>query len=212
MKPKIAPKSEQPESFAFSKDSQQLVDKHLAKYPADNKMSAVMPMLDIAQRQEGWISEAAMNEIARQLEVAPIKVYEVATFYSMYHLAPVGKFHLQLCTTTPCWLCGSGDLKKVIQDKLGLKGHKDVSGDGLFSFEEVECLGACVNAPVCQINDDYYEDLDAKSFEGLLDDIKAGKEIEHGSVKNRQGSMPEDGPTVLLEQAKKAGITTQGKA
>ena len=170
-------------------------------------MSAVMPMLDIAQRQEGWISEAAMNEIARQLDCPPIKVFEVATFYSMYHLAPVGKYHLQLCTTTPCWLRGSGKLKKVIEKKLGLKSAKEVTKDGLFSYEEVECLGACVNAPVCQVNNEnYHEDLDEKEFENLLEDLKAGKDVKHGSVIGRVCSMQATGATVLEEQAKKAGV------
>lgn len=208
MKPKIAPKELQPANFAFDKKSMKQVEYHIAKYPAERKQSAVMPMLDIAQRQEGWISEAAMNEIARILEIAPMKVFEVATFYSMYHLAPVGKYHLQLCTTTPCHLCGSAELKKVIQDKLGLEGHKDVTKDGLFSFEEVECLGACVNAPVCQVGDDYFEDLDAESFGVLLDDLKEEKTRDAGSVKGRQKSMGIEGATTLLDKAKAAGLVT----
>lgn len=208
MKPKIAPKDVQPDSFSFSKESMKQVEYHIAKYPAERKQSATMPLLDIAQRQEGWISEAAMNEIGRLLKIPAMKVYEVATFYSMYHLAPVGQYHLQLCTTTPCHLCGSAELKKVIQDKLGLEGHKDVTKDGLFSFEEVECLGACVNAPVCQVGDDYFEDLDATSFATLLDDLKAGKEREIGSVKGRQKSMGIDGATTLLDKAKAAGLVT----
>lgn len=209
MKPKIAPKEIQPESFKFSKESQKQVDYHLAKYPDGHKMSAVMPMLDIAQKQEGWISEAAMNEIARILECPPIKVFEVATFYSMYHLAPVGKYHLQLCTTTPCWLRGSSKLKKMLEDKLGLKNAKEVTKDGLFSYEEVECLGACVNAPVCQCNNEsYFEDLDEEKFSQIVDDLKAGKEIDHGSVIGRLCSMPEPGATVLIKEAKKAGVKT----
>ena len=219
MKPKIAPQELQPKSFAFSKESMKQVKYHIAKYPEGRQASAVMPLLDIAQRQEGWISEAAMNEIAVTLDMPPIKVYEVATFYSMYHLAPVGKYHLQLCTTTPCWLCGSGKLKKVIKDKLGIENNGDVSKDGMFSIEEVECLGACVNAPVCQVNDDYYEDLDEDNFVQILDELAKGKVPAKGSMKDRQCSMPEDGTTVLVDQAKKAAIaikdtskSTGGKA
>lgn len=205
MKPKIAPKELQPKSFAFSKENLKQVDMHIKKYPAGRQASAVMPLLDLAQRQEGWISEAAMNEIGRILDMPPIKVYEVATFYSMYHLAPVGKFHLQLCTTTPCWLCGSAKLKQVIKDKIGIEENGEVSKDGLFSIEEVECLGACVNAPVCQVNDDYYEDLNEDTLAGLIDELKKGKVPPKGSMKKRQGSLAEAGATSLTEQAKKAG-------
>lgn len=212
MKPHIAPKEIQPTDFAFNKANEAEITKILAKYPSNQKQSAVMPLLDLAQRQEGWISEVAMQEIASILEMPQIKVYEVATFYSMYHLAPVGKFHLQVCTTTPCWLCGSANLQKLIKDKIGISKNGEVSKDGVFSIEEVECLGACVNAPVVQVNDDYYEDLDAESLDGLLDSLSKGKVPTHGSVKGRVQSMPQGGPTVLKDLAKEVGFTPKASA
>ncbi len=214
MKPVIAPKEIQPTSFAFSKESMKQVKMHIAKYPQGKQASAVMPLLDLAQRQEGWISEIAMREIAVMLDMPPIKVFEVATFYTMYHLAPKGKYHLQLCTTTPCWLCGSAKMEKILKDKLGLDKNASMTKDGMFSLEEVECLGACVNAPVVQVNDDYYEDLTEENFESLIDSLAKDVMPETGSLKGRQKSMAEGGATVMVEAAEKSGFKSNkgGKA
>lgn len=193
----------QPASFAFDAESMALVEKHIAKYPAGRQASAVLPLLDLAQRQMGratgsaWVPIAAMDEIARILEMPPIRVYEVCTFYLMFNTAPVGKFHLQLCTTTPCWLRGSDDVVKACRDVTGIKGWKETSADGLFTMTEVECVGACVNAPILQVNDDFYEDMDADRTKALLEALKRGEIPKPGSMTGRQTSAPEGGPTTL---------------
>jgi NADH-quinone oxidoreductase subunit E len=204
----------QPASFKF-KDSKKIKE-ILSRYPEGREKSAIMPLLDLAQRQVaeegskskpvygGWIPKAAMDEIANIVNVFPIKVYEVATFYSMYNLEPVGKYLVQLCTTTPCWLCGSGDLVTACKDHLGIE-FGETTPDGLFSLMEVECLGACVNAPMVQINDDYYEDLTAESMVSLLKDLAKGITPTVGSQTGRKGSMAISGPTTLEDQAKKSG-------
>ncbi|KSB91571.1 NADH-quinone oxidoreductase [Caulobacter vibrioides] len=182
---------EQPESFAFSKESQAKADWWKAKYPAARKQSAVIPMLWLAQKQEGWVQEPAIQEIARQLEMPVIRVLEVATFYVMFQLAPVGKTaFVQLCGTTPCQLRGALDLKSVLEKKIG-PAHS-VSADGKFSWEEVECLGACCNAPMAAINDYYYEDLTPESLAQILDDFAAGKAPQPGSYEGRKSSEPKD--------------------
>jgi len=162
--------------------------------------------LDLVQRQnENWIPEAAMKEIARILDMPEIQVYEVATFYTMYNLAPVGKFLVQFCTTTPCWLCGSGKIVEAVESHLKIK-LGETTKDNNFTLVDVECLGACVNGPMVQINDDYYEDLDEKSIVQLLKDLKAGKKPSIGSQTGRVGSCAAAGPTSLESQAKKAKI------
>ena len=194
----------QPASFAFDADSMGLVDQHIAKYPAGRQASAVLPLLDLAQRQMGrvtgsaWVSVAAMDEIGRMLDMPPIRVYEVATFYLMFNMAPVGKFHLQLCTTTPCWLRGSDDIVQACRDVTGIKGWKENSADGLFTMTEVECVGACVNAPILQVNDDFYEDMDSERTKSLLAALKRGEIPQFGSMAGRQTSAPAGGPTTLL--------------
>ncbi len=194
----------QPASFAFDADSMVQVDKHIAKYPAGRQASAVLPLLDLAQRQMGritgsaWVSIAAMDEIGRILDMPPIRVYEVATFYLMFNMAPVGKFHLQLCTTTPCWLRGSDDIVQACRDVTGIKGWKENSADGLFTMTEVECVGACVNAPILQVNDDFYEDMDSERTKALLESLKRGVVPKFGSMTGRQTSAPDGGPTTLL--------------
>ena len=199
-------KVEQPKSFKFSKANMEKIEQILAKYPSNQKNSAVMPLLDLAQRQSGgWIPEVAMEEIGRILDMPRIKVFEVATFYTMYNLAPVGKYLIQLCTTTPCWLCGSGDIVKACEDHLKIKVG-ETSKDGMFTLVEVECLGACVNAPMIQVNDDYYEDLTPESMVQLLKDFAEGESTHIGSQTGRQGSCALAGPTSLEEQAKKAKI------
>lgn len=186
-----APKELQPKSFAFSAENMTKAKKVIAKYPAGRQASAVMPLLDIAQRQQegNWVTIAAMNTIADMLQMPYIKVYEVATFYTMYNLAPVGKYLLQICRTTPCWLRGSDEVTDAICNHLNI-GMDETTKDGLFTTMEVECLGACVNAPVVQINDDFYEDLDAKNVVTVLNSLKAGKPLSMGSQTGRQTSAP----------------------
>lgn len=191
--------AEQPDSFAFTPASMNDVEFWLAKYPADRKASAVIPLMWIVQKQEGWVSEPAIRVLADMLGMAQIRVLEVATFYTMFHLEPVGKHHFQLCGTTPCMLRGSEDLKTVCKSRIGEK--HEVSADGMFSWEEVECLGACVNAPVIAIDDRYHEDLTPAALEALLDDLKSGKAIAPGSAIKRQTSAPEGGPTTLTDAA-----------
>ena len=187
----------QPESFAFSKENEAEIKKVLAKYPEERKASAVMPLLDLAQRQhDNWIPMKAIEEIAKRLDMAEIRVLEVASFYTMYNLKPVGKYFLQACTTTPCMLRGSDDMMRCIKDRLNIASG-ETSACGKFSLLEVECLGACVNAPILQVNDDFYEDLDYQSTEKLLDSLEADTPLPVGSVKGRQGSESEQGATSL---------------
>ncbi|MBN8890662.1 MAG: NAD(P)H-dependent oxidoreductase subunit E [Rhodospirillales bacterium 70-18] len=194
---------EQPASFTFDAESMAQVERHIAKYPPGKQASAVLPLLDLAQRQMGratgsaWVPVAAMDEIGRILGMPPIRVYEVATFYLMFNTAPVGKFHLQLCTTTPCWLRGSDEVVKACRDATGIKGWKETSADGMFTMTEVECVGACVNAPVLQVNDDFYEDMDAERTKALLAALRRGEVPKPGSMAGRQTSAPEGGPTTL---------------
>lgn len=187
--------AEQPASFAFSAATMDEARWWIAKYPPDRKQSAVIPVMWLVQKQEGWVSEPAIRAIAELLDMAPIRVLEVATFYTMFHLAPVGRHHLQVCGTTPCALRGAEDLKKVCKSRIGDK-HA-VSPDGLFSWEEVECLGACVNAPVAAIDDYYHEDLTPEALEALMDKIARGEKIEPGSAAGRQTSAPAGGQSTL---------------
>jgi NADH-quinone oxidoreductase subunit E len=195
----------EPQSFAFTPENKAEADKIIARYPAGRQQSAVMGLLWLVQRQcGGWVPRAAMEHVAGILGMAPIRVYEVATFYTMYNLKPVGKHHIQICRTTPCWLRGSDALREACEKKLGI-GLKEVTPDGKFSMIEVECLGACVNAPMVQINDDFYEDLDPKRLEAVIDALARGEAPRVGSQSGRQGSAPEGGPTTLLNTAAKAG-------
>jgi NADH-quinone oxidoreductase E subunit len=190
---------EQPGNFEFTPENLDRAKAHIVKYPPGRQASAVLPLLWIAQEQHGgWLPRAAMDHVARILEMAPIRVYEVATFYTMFNLRPVGRYLLQACTTTPCWLRGSDAVVQACRSKLGI----DVGGttaDGLFTLVEVECLGACVNAPILQVNDDFYEDLDAPATDTLLDALRNGKAPLPGSVIGRQGSEPATGRTTLVE-------------
>ena len=203
----------QPASFAFADEGK--VQDILSRYPQGREQSGIMPLLDLAQRQVaaegekaspaygGWIPRAAMDEIARICGVAPIKVYEVATFYSMYNIAPVGKYLVQFCTTTPCWLCGSDKIVKAAEAHLGVH-MGETTADNLFTLVEVECLGACVNGPMVQINDDYYEDLTAENMVILLDALKDGRKVDVGSQTGRKGSQALAGPTTLQDRAKQS--------
>lgn len=188
--------AEQPESFSFDADNQRWARDQIDKYPEGKQASAVIPLLWRAQEQhDGWLPEPAMRHVAELLDMAYIRVYEVATFYTMFNLSPVGKYYVQLCGTTPCVLRGADELKAVCRKLIGEPGH--VTEDGLFSWIEVECLGACVNAPMVQINKDYFEDLTGESFEALLDDLRQGREVKPGPQVDRQFSCPIGGPTTL---------------
>lgn len=178
-------------TFKFSKENAERVKEILTHYPPDRKASAILPLFEMAQRQcGGWLPKEAIEAITEMLEVSVIRGYEVATFYTMFNLKPMGRYHLQICGTTPCMLRGSEDLKRVCKRNLGIE-NKETTKDGLFTLTEVECIGACVNAPVVQINDDYFEDLDEKSFLKILEDLKADREVKPGSAIGRQGSAPE---------------------
>ena len=197
--PLHAAEVEQPESFEFAPENLEQAKAHIAKYPPGRQASAVLPLLWIAQYQNGgWLPKAAMDYVAELLAMAPIRVYEVATFYTMFNLRPVGRYLLQACTTTPCWLRGSDAVVEACERKLGI-GMGGSTPGGLFTLVEVECLGACVNAPILQVNDDFYEDLDGPATEGLLDALREGNPPPHGSVAGRRGSEPVGGRTTLLE-------------
>ena len=187
---------EQPDSFAFTPENMDWAATQIAKYPEGRQASAVLPLLWQAQKQGGgWLSEPAIRCVADMLDMPYMRALEVATFYSMFNLSPVGKYFVQLCGTTPCWLRGADDLKAVCRRQIGEPG--DISEDGKLSWIEVECLGACVNAPMVQINDDFYEDLTADTFERLLEDLRHGRNVMTGPQNGRQASAPEGGPTVL---------------
>jgi NADH dehydrogenase (ubiquinone) flavoprotein 2 len=190
------------ETFTFTSENMKRAEGIIAKYPAGRQASAVIPLLDIAQRQsDNWLPKAAMDYVAEMLEMAPIRVYEVASFYTMFNLQPVGKNFIQVCTTTPCWLRGSADIMNTCKSKLGI-GKGETTGDGNFTLTEVECLGACVNAPMVQINDDFYEDLTPDLMAKLIDELAAGKKPSVGSQTGRRGSCAQNGPTSLKEKAK----------
>jgi NADH-quinone oxidoreductase E subunit len=185
-----------PASFAFTPDNLALAKRIIAKYPAGRQQSAVIPLLDLAQRQHGWVPDAVIEYVAGMLEMAPIRVREVASFYTMFNLKPVGKIRVQVCTTTPCWLRGSDEVVAACKKSLGI-GLRETTADGKFTLTEVECLGACVNAPMMQVNDEYYEDLDAASTARILDDLKAGRTPRIGPQVARQTSAPIAGFTTL---------------
>lgn len=191
--------AEQPASFAFTPETMAQVQWWLKKYPDDRKASGVIPILWLIQKQEGWVSEPAIRTVAAMLDMPVIRVLEVATFYTMFHLAPVGKHHLQVCGTTPCALRGAEDLKKLCKSRIGDKFQ--VTPDGLFSWEEVECLGACVNAPVVAIHDYYHEDLEPADLDALIDALKRGEAVTPGSARGRQTSAPVGGAKTLTDPA-----------
>ena len=184
--------------FTFSDTAKARADAILAKYPGDRKASGILPLLDLAQRENGgWLSREAQDYVAQLCDVAPIRVYEVASFYTMFYTQPVGKHVVQVCRTTTCWLRGSDDLTACAKRKLGLNlGETDAAGN--FTLLEVECLGACANAPMVQINDDYYEDLDAPKLEAILESLTAGETPATGSQTQRLSSAPDGGPATLI--------------
>ncbi|TLG78478.1 NADH-quinone oxidoreductase subunit NuoE [Methylocystis sp. B8] len=180
---------DQPASFEFTPENRAWLETQIAKYPDGRQASMVVPALWQAQKQnDNWLPQAAIEKVADALGMAKIRVLEIATFYSMFNLEPVGKYFVQLCGTTPCLLAGSDEIIEVLQRRVG--PQRRVTDDGLFSWIEVECLGACCNAPMVQINDDYYEDLTAENFEKLLDNLAAGRPVKTGSQIGRISSEP----------------------
>ena len=193
------PAKDQPQTFEFSHSSLEAVKAVIAKYPKGKQQSAVMALLYIAQRQNNnWIPLAAMKCIAQFLDMPYIKVYEVATFYSMYNLSPVGKFFIQVCTTTPCMIRGANKLVEACKEKIS-ENESELLKDKNCSWMEVECLGACVNAPMMQINDDYYEDLDKEKTLSILDKILKGETPKPGSYRGRVNNEPENNRKTLLD-------------
>ncbi len=193
---RLAPAEMQPKEFSLTADNLAWAKLQIAKYPQGRQASAVIPLLWRAQEQAGgWVPEAAIRAVADLLGMAHIRVLEIATFYTMFNLEPVGRHHVQLCGTTPCRLRGADDLERVCRQRIGEQHH--LTADGKFSWVEVECLGACVNAPMAQINYDYYEDLTPESFARILDDLAAGKTPKPGPQVDRQMSAPVGGPTTL---------------
>jgi NADH-quinone oxidoreductase subunit E len=187
---------QQPETFAFTPENEARCEEMLKKYPDGREASAVISLLWLAQKQNNyWLPRPAIEKVAEKLGMPPIRVLEIATFYTMFNLAPVGKFHVQMCGTTPCLLAGSNSIKEILLKRIGEQGQ--VSADGIFSWVEVECLGACCNAPMVQINEDYYEDLTPGNFEKLLGDLAAGRPVKIGSQQGRVTSEPAGGLTSL---------------
>ncbi|ATU72079.1 NAD(P)H-dependent oxidoreductase subunit E [Komagataeibacter rhaeticus] len=199
-----APEGAEPTHFEFDQDSERQIAAVLAKYPPERKASGVLPLLYVVQKQMGrqtgsaWIPRVAMDVVAERLEMAPIRVYEVATFYLMFNTKPIGRYHLQVCTTTSCWLRGSDDVTAACKAATGIKAFGETSADGLFTLTEVECLGACANAPILQVDDDYYEDLDGPRTEELIAALKRGERPTPGPTIDRLNSAPAGGRKVLV--------------
>jgi NADH-quinone oxidoreductase subunit E len=191
---------DQPDSFAFTPENAEKAQWWIAKFPPGRQQSAVIALLWLAQKQEGWVSEPALRAVAELLSIPVMRVLECATFYTMFQLEPVGKTaFFQVCGTTPCMLRGANDLMDMLGKEIGPRNH--VSADGRFSWEEVECMGACANAPMCAINDYYYEDLTPASLKAILDEFRAGKSPAPASAIGRQGAAPEGGPLTLTDPA-----------
>ena len=189
----------QPESFQFSKDNLLNAENEIKKYPKDKKASAILALLFLVQKQnDNWIPLAAIKYVAKFLDLSYMQVYEVATFYSMFNLSPVGKYFVQVCTTTPCMMRGSKKIVDICKKYIS-KDPYELSKNKLCSWTEVECLGACVNAPIMQINQDYFEDLDEKSTEDIIQTLLEDKLPKPGSAKSRKSTAPEKGKTTLLE-------------
>lgn len=187
----------QPSTFEFTPENEAWAKQQITKYPEGRQWSAVIPLLWRAQEQsDGWLPEPAIRYIADMLEMPYIRTYEIATFYTMFNLSPIGEYHVQLCGTTPCMLRGSEELEAVCEEMIG--PVNSVTEDGLFSWVEVECLGACVNAPMVQINKDYFEDLTPDIFRNILQKLRTGVAVKPGPQVNRQYSAPASGPRTLL--------------
>ncbi|XP_066575023.1 NADH dehydrogenase [ubiquinone] flavoprotein 2, mitochondrial [Amia ocellicauda] len=191
--------------FEFTPENVKRIEAIVKNYPEGHKEAATIPVLDLAQRQHGWLPISAMNKVAEVLGMPAMRVYEVATFYTMFNRKPVGKYHIQVCTTTPCMLCNSDSILEAIQNKLGIKVG-ETTPDKLFTLIEVECLGACVNAPMVQINDNYYEDLKPQDIEQIIDELKAGKIPVPGPRNGRFSCEPAGGLTSLTEPPPGPGV------
>ena len=202
-----APQGVEPPHFAFDEESERQIAAILAKYPPERKASGTLPLLYVVQDQMGrttgsaWVPRVAMDVVAARLEVAPIRVYEVATFYFMFNTRPIGRYHLQVCTTTSCWLRGSDDVTAACKAATGISNFGETSKDGLFTLTEVECLGACANAPVLQVDNDYYEDLDGPRTHELIEALRRGERPPAGSTTGRMDSAPAGGRKVLVDDA-----------
>ncbi|GEB36745.1 NADH dehydrogenase [Gluconacetobacter liquefaciens] len=202
---------EQPDSFAFDAESEEQIAAILAKYPPERKASGTLPLLYVVQKQMGrqtgsaWVPRVAMDEVAHRLEVAPIRVYEVATFYLMFNTKPIGRYHLQVCTTTSCWLRGSDDVVAACKKATGIDGFGQSSADGLFTLTEVECLGACANAPILQVDDDFYEDLDGPRTIELIEALRRGERPTPGPTIDRVNSAPAGGRRTLADSPAEQG-------
>ncbi|CAJ0602218.1 unnamed protein product [Cylicocyclus nassatus] len=194
--------------FEFNEENRKRLDAIIANYPEGHKGAALIPALDLAQRQHGWLPISAMHEVARILEVPRMRAYEVATFYTMFNRQPVGKYFLQVCATTPCMLRGAETITETIEKTLGIHVG-ETTKDGLFTLTEVECLGACANAPMIQVNDDYYEDLTPKDVDDILNDLKAGRRPHPGPRSGRLAAEPLGKPTSLIEEPKGPGFGLQ---
>ena len=189
---------EQPDSFAFSAEALENAKEWIGRFPPGRQQSAVIPLLWLVQKQEGWVPEPALRVVADMLDMPVIRVLENVTFYTMFQLSPVGTVaHIQLCGTTPCMLRGAKELQSILEQVIGPANNR--SRDGRFSWEEVECMGACANAPMVAINDGYYEDLTPKSLAGLIGEFAAGKSPAPGSLIGRRGCEPEGGPLTLTD-------------
>ncbi len=187
--------------FAFTVENLERAQRFIARYPEGRQASASIALLDLAQRQNGnATTKETIEYVANLLDLAPIRVWEVASFYTMFNLKPVGRHFIQVCRTTPCWLCGSDGITAACREKLGI-GLGGTTEDGQFTVVEVECLGACANAPMVQINDDFYEDLTPERMAEIIDELRDGKTVPMGPQTGRQGSCPEGGPTTLLDKA-----------
>lgn len=199
------PEHTEPADFAFDAESEAKVAAIIKRYPPGKQASAVIPLLYVVQRQMGrstgsaWVPRVAMDRVAERLGMAPIRVYEVATFYFMFNTRPIGRFHLQVCGTTPCWLRGSDDVARACREAGHVGGYGQTSADGMFTMTEVECLGGCVNAPILQVDDDYYEDMDYDSTVRLIEALRRGERPAPGSMIGRQTSAPIGERTALVD-------------
>lgn len=187
----------QPKAFSFTPENMMKAKAIIGRYPAGKQASAVMPLLALAQEQhDGWLPTVAMDVVAGLLEMPPVRVYEVASFYTMYNLKPVGRHVLEVCTTTPCWLRGSDGIMSACKKRLGIR-EGQTTADGMFTLREVECLGACVNAPMMQVGKHFYEDLTPESITAIIDTLAAGKDPKPGPQSGRKSSEPASGLTTL---------------
>jgi NADH-quinone oxidoreductase subunit E len=191
---------DQPSDFAFTSENDAWIEKEIRKYPPGRQASAVIALLWRGQEQEGWVTRQMIEDVARRLAMPFIRVLEVATFYTMFNLAPVGRHLVQVCTTTPCWLAGSDEVVAACRKHIASR-PETISSDGVFSWMEVECLGACVNAPVMQIGKDYFEDLDGAKTEAILSALRRSEQPKPGSQSGRHTSEPTGGPTTLTDRS-----------